>query len=355
MRVKLIEHFLSIGVVSLILIAALFISKAGTVKKESPAYARFSDISFVDCNNPFHTALLHDVYNIFYPGRYDENKRIVNELIREKEKQFRLSLMTSHVKEGLTGRKFIQLGGMLLKFVLVYAVVMFLTYYGVQTFGVWRFIRRKRQVALRLENRPAGFAVSCITLVKKIAQTGVYMLLFSPAYVIAYSIRTEFNTDTVFFVVLLGVVSNGLLVMYTNKFYTFLMTESRKGYVETAVVKNCKNSYSPHDRDGIPYREIFRIVKRFDGHVFGHIFKNAQYQYISTIKEQASFLITGLIIIEMALNIHGYLNYEMLRQILYANYDIVIAIILGIFYTVKVTEIVTDILYHRVSLKYENR
>ena len=128
-----------------------------------------------------------------------------------------------------------------------------------------------------------------------------------------------------------------------------------KGYIETAVVKNLSTSYDHHTKDGISYKAIMRPVKRFDGHVFGHIFKNAQYQYFSTIKEQASFLITGLIIIEMALNIHGHLSYEMLRQILYKNYDLVIVIILGIFYTVKLTEVVTDLIMHREALKYENR
>jgi len=60
-------------------------------------------------------------------------------------------------------------------------------------------------------------------------------VLFSPAYVIAYAIRTEFNTDTIIFMALLGVVSNGLLVTYANKFYAFLVAESRKGYVETGL------------------------------------------------------------------------------------------------------------------------
>jgi ABC-type dipeptide/oligopeptide/nickel transport system permease component len=89
--------------------------------------------------------------------------------------------------------------------------------------------------------------------------------------------------------------------------------------------------------------------------VFDHIFKNAQFQYLSTLKEQASFLITGLIIIEMALNIHGHLSYELLRQLLYKNYSIVTVIILGIFYTVKLTEIATDYFIHRQTLRYENR
>jgi hypothetical protein len=81
---------------------------------------------------------------------------------------------------------------------------------------------------------------------------------------------------------------------------------------------------------------------------------NARYQYISTVKEQAAFLVTGLIIIEMALNIQGYFSYELLKQLLYKNYDIVIVIILGIFYVVKGTEILIDYFKNREMMKFEN-
>ena len=57
----------------------------------------------------------------------------------------------------------------------------------------------------------------------------------------------------------------------------------------------------------------------------------------------------------MALNLHGYLSYEMLRQLLYKNYDIVIVIILAIFITVKATEIFVDFLIEREMQKYENQ
>ena len=112
-------------------------------------------------------------------------------------------------------------------------------------------------------------------------------------------------------------------------------------------------SYLP-GKHGIGWRQIVAPRKRFAGHVFGHIYSNARCQYLSTIKEQASFLITGLIIIEMALNIHGYLNYEMLRQMLYRNWEIVVCIVLGIFLLVKATEITVEILVSREAAKYEN-
>lgn len=354
---KLIEHILGIIVVSIILIGILFIlnvNKKNAVEEDLAKISQFINCEFIDFNDHFHKALLKDVMNIYYPGQYDKNSKTVNDIIYYREKEFSESLQKSHVSEQLTGKRFLHLLGMYIKFILVYVLVMILTYYGVQTFGVWRFIRRKQRSPIHRSEHSRNIGSLLLVPFKKIIKAIIYFILFSPAYVIAYSIRTEFNTETVFFVILLGVISNGLLVMYTNKFYTFLIAESRKGYVETAKVKNLNTSYAHHTSDGISYSAIFHPIKRFEGHVFGHIFKNAHYQYFSTIKEQASFLITGLIIIEMALNIHGHLSYEMLRQILYQNYDIVIVIILGIFYMVKLTEIIIDFIMHREASKYEN-
>jgi hypothetical protein len=245
--------------------------------------------------------------------------------------------------------------GMYVKFLVIYLIVMVLTYYGVQTLGALRFILRQQALlreTARSIDKPHRPPMSLVLF--NIVKVAAYFVLFSPAYVIAYSIRTEFNTDSSFFVIVLAILSNGLLVTYANKFYTFLVTESRKGYVENALVKNLRSRYS-FSPQGISWNSLLSHKKRFSGHVFDHIFRNARYQYLSTIKEQASFLITGLIIIEMALNIHGHLTYELLRQILYKNYIYVTIIMLSIFYTVKLTEIVTDILIHRESKRYENR
>ena len=152
--------------------------------------------------------------------------------------------------------------------------------------------------------------------------------------------------------IILGVISNGLLITYAQKFYTFLVTESRKGYVQTAIVKNLTTSYF---KDGIPLKSIFSIKKFFPGHVFQHIFLNARFQYFGDLKEQASFLITGLIIIEMALNIQNHLGYELLQNLLYKNYLYVLLIILGIFLVVKFTEIFTDVILQKETKKYENK
>jgi len=310
-----------------------------------------TNADFIDYGSSFDKALLEDVLNIYFPLRPDSNASVVDHAARMQQERFGRSLSQSHVRQTLTPAKIRDILGMYAKFLFVYILVMLLTYYGVQTIGIFRFVSHKA----RLQSVPSGeFTQKIAAFIKGLGKACAGMILFSPAYVIAYAIRTEINTDTIFFMVLLGVISNGLLLTYANKFYTFLMSESRKGYVETAIAKNLHNDYSRKAKNGIRWSAIFALRKRFEGHVLDHVYRNARHQYIATVKEQASFLITGLIIIEMALNIHGYLNYEMLRSLLYKNYEIVVAIIVCIFYTVKCTDIFTDWLRYRADKRLED-
>ena len=170
----------------------------------------------------------------------------------------------------------------------------------------------------------------------------ITLTLFAPAYVIAYSFKTRFDTDSLILMIILGVISNGLLITYMQKYYTFLVSESRKGYVQTAIVKNLDAGFIFDKESGISLSSIFRLNKKFPGHIFDQIYENVRFQYLNTLKEQASFLITGLIIIEMALNIQGHLCYELMQNILYKNLSVVLMILFGIFLIVKMTQIVID-------------
>ncbi|MCU0609459.1 MAG: hypothetical protein MUF22_06820 [Chitinispirillaceae bacterium] len=354
MKQKIIEHFAGIALVTLAAIIGVFAMSAATqsaiIKNSTAQTEHFGTLSFVDFNNPFDLALLRDVVDIYYPGQHNRNDSMLGAVIRSKQKEFSGNVQNARVHQALTWTTLTSIAAMYARFFIVYLIVMALTWYGVETIAVWRFTYRKRHAG----STPKTPVETAKRLFAKLAGNFATVILFCPAYVIAYAIRTEFNTDTVVFLILLGVISNGVLITYANKFYSFLTTESRRGYVDTAIVKNCHNSYSRDGADGISLGALFSIGKRFPGHVFDHIFRNARFHYRSTIKEQASFIITGIIIIEMALNIHGYLSYEMLRQLLYKNYSIVAAIMLGIFYTVKLTDIATDYIMHRESLRYEN-
>jgi hypothetical protein len=374
MKKKLIEHILSILFVSGVLLTFLVIiqkDKNDLQKRGQDEIESYLSLRFIDFDNPFHKALLKETLNIYYPDQKSSHDSLLTAIDQYRAEQFSDDLQKANLHKGLSRGKFNQLLFMYLKFILIYAVVMLFTYYGVQTMAVYRFVRKKQkrtsyiyELFHSLKNKPAFnrwrdrlyfYLHAAATVFKALIKGLLYFILFSPAYVIAYSLKTEFNTDTIFFMIALAVISNGLLITYTHKFYTFLTAESRKGYVQTAIVKNLNASFSHYEKGGISYTAMFQFKKNFKDHIFQHIFTNARYQYLSTIKEQASFLITGLIIIEMALNIQGHLSYELLQQILYKNFDIVIVIILGIFYAVKLTEILTDIIMNRESRKYDNK
>lgn len=347
MKERLLEHALAIVFVTLALSGILWWTtsvKNNANNMELRARAKIALPSTIDLSSSFDKALLLDVTEIFYPGEADKNRALVRQIIEQREKELRDRVQRSTDSKSLSPQMIGSLTLMYAKFFFVYLLVMFGTWYGVQTMAVWRFCHERRTVSRFSAGNLAG----------SIGRFLASFILFCPAYVIAYSLKTELNTDTIVFLVLLCCISNGLLMVYTQKFYAFLVAESRRGYVEIAEVKNLDNDYN-NGTGGIRLGEICALNKRFDGHVFGHIFRNARFQYMATIKEQSSFLITGMIITEMALNMHGYLSYEMLRQLLYRNYDIVTVIVLAIFLTVKLTEIVADLLVFFEQRRYANK
>jgi hypothetical protein len=372
MKRKLLEHILSIIFVSVLLIAAIFVIRKEEQQKQTERTEQlqpFLEQDFIDLSDPFNKALLKETLSI-YSGMSPAG---IDSLIGRLESYYTESLLSGGEigKEELDINSFLSILRMYLKFIFAYVITILFTYYAVQTLATVRFLRYKQdresylaemvQMVKHIEKKKpwnyyAEKAGKVLLLFFKATLKGMLsLMLFAPAYVIAYSFRTRFDTDSMFFLILLGVISNGLLIPYAQKFFTYLVGESRKGYVETALVKNLDHSYRLNKPGGIPYGKLFSLHKTFPGHVFDHIFSNARYQYLGTIKEQASFLITGLIIIEMALNIQGHLCYELLQNILYRNYELVILILLGIFYLVKATEIVVDWVVHHNNLKYENR
>lgn len=367
------EHILSIVLVTLVMLAMMTLARSSDSRELRQNYGEiefYLNLDFVDFDDPFKKALLKETLNIFEPGSEARHDSMLSRVDQYRREQFLQNIIRAGKGSGLTGQKMIDLILMYGKFILAYLITLGLTYYAVQTLAVNRFIHAKQNRQSYLAElvsyirrnplkRQTGAVLRYLTdtgvLLVKAAAKGIgYVIAFSPAYVIAYSFRTEFDTDSLLFMILLGVISNGLLINYANRFYTFLVSESRKGYVETAVVKNLHTSYETGKNDGISYKAVLSRKKKFPGHVFDHIFINARYQYLATVKEQASFLITGLIIIEMALNIQGHLCYELLQNILYRHFDVVIVILLGLFYIVKLTELGADFLMHRESLKFEN-
>ena len=372
MKAKLIEHSASILLVALAfgIFGALVMEKEASLRTaRAKMIEPYLHLDFIDFGNPLHRTLFKETLDIFHPERIAGNDSLLQAIQRFHQEQFAsLIYKTGREERGLSSARILTLGTMYGQFMIIYLIVMVLSYHAAQSLAIVRFVKMMQhqpsnilalyEQIVRLRHKPLDFSsyFRVLIILGRIFVRGMsYSVLFAPAYVIAYSIRSGYDADSYLFMIVLGVISNGLLITYANKFYTFLVTESRKGYIQTALVKNLDSSYDWATPDGVAYAAVLRPKSLFPSHVFRHIYMNARYQYLPSLKEHASFLITGLIIIEMALNIQGQLGYELLQNILYRQYDVAMAIIVGIFLIVKTTEIVVDVWVHHESGKYENR
>jgi hypothetical protein len=364
------DHLLSVFLVVSVFILLAALTDGAADESTAPhelAIQPFMELEFLDLGNPLHRAMFRETLALYHPRRPDQADSILRAIDNYRQEQFTTeALKTGAQQRGLTVAKVGRLIPMYLNFILVYAVVLALSTYGAQTLGTYRFVRTKQRRLppfseflsrmrglRRAPDWGAGLTAamkSLPPLVTSLLKGVAYAVLFAPAYVVAYSLKTRFETDGYLFMIALAVISNGLLVTYASKFYTFLVHEDRKGYVDTARVKSLHASYEWNSPGGIAARSILLPRKRFSGHLLNHITMNAQYQYILTIKEQATFLITGLVIIEMALNIQGHFCYELMQNILYRDYEVVLAIVVSLFVLVKSTDIAVDAWF-----RYESR
>jgi hypothetical protein len=366
MRQKFTGHFISILFIGFIFFIIHTWVKSESTEKTYNYGDQIQDymqLPFLDLNSPEDRILLQETLNFYDPRNLAQHNDLMVDLEHYLNDRMTVSVRIRELSDGISVKRLMIILGMLLKFAVVYILVLLLTYYGVETFAIYRFIRTQNPLTFITSLTVAGQRVMnarswpkrlnylwqlLVKIGLGLLRALIMLTLFAPAYVIAYSFKTSFDTDSLLLMIILGVISNGLLITYTQKYYTFLVSESRKGYVQTAIVKNLKHEYRFRRKDGISFSSIFRLKKKFPGHVFGHIYQNVRVQYLNTLKEQASFLISGLIIIEMALNIQGHLCYELMQNILYKNFSAVLIIIFGVFLIVKLTEIFID---HLVSVQ----
>jgi hypothetical protein len=317
----------------------------------------------VDLASPLDRALFRDAYREIHGLPASSMDSLLLSFERERQASFSdPERKVGGGRQRLTLETLTALVPMYLEFLAVYAGVLCLTFFGGRGIAIYRFAatRRDESSFLRMyireveRNGPAVLFRRLDLPARAIIRGVAYLILFAPAYVIAYSLRTRVDTENVFFLVILAVASNGLLITYANKFFTLLVTESRKGYVETALVKGLSSSYAMGSRDGLPWAVLIDPRRAVHGHVFRHIYLNARFQHLTSVKEQVSLLVTSLVIIEMALNIRGYLCYALLQHILFREYDIALAIVFGIFLAVKATEIAVDLWHFREARRYGN-
>jgi hypothetical protein len=320
---------------------------------------RYLAISDVDWSRPLHRELFRDSYRLLRSAR----EEAIDGVLRSIE-ETRIRDLTNSARKSGGERKTLTrdvVGGLVPMygvFVLVFLSVLGLTYVAARAIAIRKFILDKQGRSSYLRRyvaamRSGGLKEAVVRLdlpAKSLAHGLASLVLFSPAYVVAYSLRTRLDTDNVFFLILLAVVTNGVLVNYANRLHALLVTESRKGYVETAIVKGVRAKYTWDHREGLPHAVMFTPAQAAKGHVFHEIYRNARLQFIPSMKEHVTFMVTGLVIIEMALNIKGYLCYSLLQHMLFREYDIAIAIVFLIFVSVKAIEACIDV-WHGFELR----
>jgi hypothetical protein len=349
-RFNLGAHLTALVFVGLIF-TGFYLLRLHNRSQESHPYEPVTNI--INFKDSLEIALFRETLDIFHPTSDVKQDSLIAELRRLQEMRLK-QLAAPQTSFTFSGTNIKNISIMYLKFIIAYVIVIVLTYYGVQTAALYRFIKKKQGKSSYLEqvvkNRFKPIAGSLILLMKATVKGIIYTILFAPGYVLAYALKTKIDTDNYLFMLILATFTNGVLILYTQKFLTFLIHEDRKGYVQTARVKNLSDSYL----DPSLYRSLLRLNKRFKNHLLDTIYKNARYQYLSTINEQASFMITGLIIIEMALNIQNHFSYELLQHLLYKNNLVALIMIFAIFLLVKLTEIATDYWRFQAAKKISN-
>jgi hypothetical protein len=340
--------------------------RAGT--EQVDAYVRLQSF---DLNNPLHRALFRDAFSVFHPGIGKSADSLLR-AIGDRRIEF-FTKGDSKLEEGESSSwwgRILEIGGMYLNFLAAYVLILVITSYASRMIGIYLFVRSKQQersgldAAIRLARSSAHREKASRRSVYRRAawlafvsiSTGILtILLFAPSYVIAYSVKSSFESASWVMMVLLGTATNGLLINHAYRFYTYLRHESRKGYVETGIAQNLHYSYAWNTPDGISIRAVLSLRKRFQGHVFQRIYENARFQSLPSTKELGTFLVTGLVIIEMALNIHGHLCYILLQEILFRHYDVALLIVFAIFLAVKGTEMGVDFWSYAELNHYSNQ
>jgi hypothetical protein len=362
----ILEHLSAVLIVGLVLVAAgalLREREAASRAKPDPRIERYLSIDSVDLASPLDRALLRDMLIMFPPPGVRDVDSLLHAIEDARLARFTdLSRKTGGGRAVLSWETALAILPMYAVFLFVYLTVMVLTYFAARALAVWKFIawRQGRASSLRrylsaVESKGLPTVVSRLDFLVEAALKGIAALcLFAPAYVIAYALRTSLDTESILFLIPLAVVSNGVLINYANHLYVLLVAESRKGYVQTAIVKGVASSYAWDGPGSLRRAALLFPARGGRGHVFRDIYRNARLQFIPSVKEHAAFVVTGIVIIEMALNIKGHLCYALLQHMLFREFDIAIVIIFAIFLTMKLTEAFVDVWHALETRKYDN-
>ncbi len=352
---------------SVLLIIAF--SSSGSVNFNSK-YAKIISLfqkSGLDINSTYDRLIFEDAVENVLKENPTEKEELITSLNEfTEEKYTNKKLKTGDRRESLS---FSTLPGILwkfIKFLLLFAIVEFSIFYLSERLALIKFylVKEKKNSFGRLLvqkmaerknyyiKEKIDWTKTVLLFIGMLGRFFGYLVLFSPVYVIAYILK--FNSENITFIwsFVFGIFTNGVLIAAVNKFYHLLVTESKRGYVETATVKNVP-LFPDENLKGL-LKILLLKNGNFGETIVTQIFASAHIQFVPSFKEVSHFVITGLIIIEMALNIQSGVFYQMMRSFLFAEYDILFFILFLVFATVKFVDAAIELYAVRESGKYEN-
>jgi hypothetical protein len=362
------SHLISLAVFAVIFLLLIFVSEKSKEQNPYSEIKKLLAIAELNEGNELDEAVFTDGIRAYYNSSPEKADSILNEynayknyLLTSRESKANTDVRTLSTEVAL------KLTGKALVFLFYFTVIALLLFYLSESFALLKFKLEMQKVnkinkdiyELIREHKEERRAIRSFPLKKMLmlifaafGKVAAYLILFSPVYLVGYVFKFNYENITFIAYVLLAVFTNGVLVTSTNKFYRLLESEKTKGYVETAKIKGVKAGFGK--RDGVSLLRIFLPVKYFGEHILTPIYKTAHLQYLSEFKEIARFQITGMIIVELALNFQNGIFYELLQSLLRKEYGILFFSLLLVFIVVKLVDIVSDYFFIKENRKYEN-
>ncbi len=366
MKAKLIEHVSSVVMIGVLLACVLWWYHSIQVRGRTVRHAALAPylvMDSVDLSSARDRELFLETAEVYFPEHPGRGDSLLSAIDAYRVERFTREEYKSGAAKGLTAEELGRLGHMAVQFLLVYAVALGLTITVGRSLAVYWFVRAKQGKDALFARTIAFYTTPALTeppgptWERLVCMFGSFLascVLFSPAYVVAYALKGTLDTSSVVFLIGLAVVTNGSLVGYSTRFLLALHAENRQGYVDTARVKNLDTFWDWDVPGGIPREVLWRPASAARSHIFNQIYRRAAFSQFPSLKEHGSFLVTGLIIIEMALNIQGHLGYDLLQHMLYRHYDIAGTIMFGMFLLVKATEVAVDLRMTVLERRYAN-
>ncbi len=365
LKAEIESHLISLFFFTFIFLVAIFISH-NTVK-ENP-YADIDKLlkkSGLSLQNELDRAVIKDVLKSYFGKEKAKN-------LTEKIEKYRSEILTNgnfkSVGNKLNLTSFKSILSKWINFLFLFGISAFLLFYFSESFALVKLKLLKlgkSNFALLLlkeinavKDNPSGYKKTHLNEVLKLiffilVKIFAYLILFSPVYIVAYVFKFNYENISTLAYLILTLFTNGMLILSVNKFFLLLQGELNKGYVLTDKIKGVKTGFTKDD--GISFARIFSFHKNFGIHILKSVYLNAHRQFIYDFKEISRFLITGIVIVELSLNIQNGFFYEMLQHLMRNEVDILLTIILLVFISVKVSDILITYFFYRENLKYENR